>query len=62
MPKSRRQFLTETSLGLLGAALASSSTELVHLERRPHSAPDQPSDPRCRPPRLPKQKNSCRCN
>src|SRR2546430_13621326 len=40
MPKSRRHFLTETSLGLLGAALASSSTELV--EEPPHPPPGPP--------------------
>src|SRR5438094_1832139 len=40
MPKSRRHFLTETSLGLLGAALASSSTELV--EESPQLPPGAP--------------------
>src|SRR5213080_3732471 len=40
MPKSRRHFLTETSLGLLGAALASSSTELV--EEPPQLPPGAP--------------------
>src|SRR5436853_6051472 len=40
MPKSRRHFLTETWLGLLGAALASSRTELV--EESPQLPPGAP--------------------
>src|SRR5437016_8066402 len=40
MPNSRRHFLTATSLGRLGAALASSSTELV--EESPQLPPGAP--------------------